>query len=390
MLSRGLRQVKEWIGKATAWADVWCFAMRQCGYNVTFTAKSEEILFSNGSRICGLPANPKTARGYSANLILDEFAYHDHPDRIWAGVFPSVTNEIAFQYKVRIGSTVAGKNNKFWRILEERDSEWSKHVVTVEDAVRDGMPINIPVLRKAVDDEDIWRQEYMCEPVDAATVLLPYELLEKCTSNEASADYFDMDELRDSNRQFFLGMDIGRQHDLSAIWLAENVAGKLVTRRLEVLNRVPLDEQQGRLFDYLRFPSVAFALIDGTGIGYQIAENAEREFPCRAEKYMFNAQSKADLFIGLQGAMQRREFLIPKSATIRNDLHSVQRLFTSGGRVLFSAPTSADGHADRATAAALCQMAFQRSQSASSSAEPINIFSALHESVPTLSRVSLI
>jgi phage FluMu gp28-like protein len=57
--------------------------------------KQAEIRFGNGSRIIAIPANPSTARGYSANIILDEFAYHEDPDKIWAAMFPSLTNPLA-------------------------------------------------------------------------------------------------------------------------------------------------------------------------------------------------------------------------------------------------------------------------------------------------------
>lgn len=389
VLSSGLRQVKEWMLKAQTWAEIWARAMTDCGYPVSFTAKSECVEFSNGSRIIGVPANHKTARGYSANLILDEFAYHDQPDKIWAGIFPAVSNELAFRYKVRIGSTVAGKNNKFWQLLDDPDSGYSKHVVTIHDAVRDGMPLDVEALRRAVNDDDIWRQEYLCEPVDAASVLLPYDLLERCTSGEASADFFDESELRDPTRKFALGMDIGRQHDLSVLWLVEIVGRRKITRRVETLRRVSLDEQQRRLFELLRNESILCACIDGTGIGYQIAENAEREFGARAVRYMFTAQSKSDLFLGLQREMQRVEFLIPAGAEIREDLHGVQRLFTTGGRVLFSAPTRADGHSDRCSAAALACMAAGKSEGLSACAESVSLFDG-RESVPSLSKMSFI
>ena len=386
-LSAGLRQVREWMLKAERWADLWCREATDAGMPVGYKAKAEAIEFTNGSRIIGLPANPKTARGYSAHLILDEFAYHDNPDQIWAGIFPSVSNEIAFQYKVRIGSTVAGKNNKFWKLLDERDSEYSKHIVTVERAVRDGMPINIERLRKAVNDDDIWRQEYMCEPVDAASTLLPYDLLKACTSQDASLGGIDDCELDYGHRQFVVGMDIGRQHDLSVIWLAEIVGTKLITRRVEELRRVPLAQQRERLFWYMRHESVLCACIDKTGIGFQIAEEAEAAFGSRAIGIMFTQQSKQELFLGLQGAMQRREFLIPDDNATHEDFHSVQRLFTTGGRVLFSAPTRPDGHSDRATAAALCVYARKRCDGISSGAEPINLFEDARASVPSLGRM---
>src|SRR5437016_4441530 len=45
--------------------------------------KQLETRFPNGSVIYGLPANPDTARGYSGNVILDEFAFHADAEKIY-------------------------------------------------------------------------------------------------------------------------------------------------------------------------------------------------------------------------------------------------------------------------------------------------------------------
>src|SRR4030095_5752292 len=101
--------------------------------------KQGEIRFANGSRIIAIPANPSTARGYSANIVLDEFAYHEDPDKIWAAMFPSLTNplantfmrrvhalyggsdvtEIKREMKIRVVSTFNGRENKFYKLWEK-------------------------------------------------------------------------------------------------------------------------------------------------------------------------------------------------------------------------------------------------------------------------------
>ena len=55
-----------------------------------------ELKIQNGSRLIFLPANPRTARGYSGNVFLDEFAFHfctefKRPLRNDGNVGPSVT-----------------------------------------------------------------------------------------------------------------------------------------------------------------------------------------------------------------------------------------------------------------------------------------------------------
>ena len=52
-------------------------------------------------------------RGYSGNLILDEFAIHEKPFDIWAAIYPSITNRLTGEKKLRIVSTPKGRGNKF-------------------------------------------------------------------------------------------------------------------------------------------------------------------------------------------------------------------------------------------------------------------------------------
>jgi len=60
----------------------------------------------------------------------------------------------------------------------------------------------------------------------------------------------------------------------------------------------------------------------------------------------------------MYGLMRRRfeerSVRIPVSRELREDLHAVQRVVSTGGNVTYSAPRSADGHSDRAAALALC------------------------------------
>ena len=40
-------------------------------------------------RIIGLPADPQTARGFTGDVLLDEFAMHAFDREIWAAMFPT-------------------------------------------------------------------------------------------------------------------------------------------------------------------------------------------------------------------------------------------------------------------------------------------------------------
>jgi Terminase large subunit, T4likevirus-type, N-terminal len=65
-------------------------------------------------RIKVLAANPRTARGFSGDLILDEFAFHEDSAAIWEAAEPILSSNQDFL--CRIASTGNGKHNMFYRI----------------------------------------------------------------------------------------------------------------------------------------------------------------------------------------------------------------------------------------------------------------------------------
>ena len=83
--------------------------------------------------------------------------------------------------------------------------------------------MNAEELKRGLDDSDAWEQEYECEFVDAANVLLPYSLIDDCVSDEATVECDE--EAGRSVR--YVGIDIGRKHDLTVCWTLEKVGGQL-------------------------------------------------------------------------------------------------------------------------------------------------------------------
>jgi hypothetical protein len=78
-----------------------------------------ELRFRNRGkmgRIKVLAANPRTARGFSGDLILDEFAFHENAEEIWEAAEPILASNKDFL--CRIASTGNGKHNLFYRMVE--------------------------------------------------------------------------------------------------------------------------------------------------------------------------------------------------------------------------------------------------------------------------------
>lgn len=353
VLSAGERQALEWMEKARLWVKACEEILAYDGEirdSAEATLKRAEIRFANGSRIIAIPANPDTARGYSANLILDEFAIHEKPWDIWAAIYPSITNPLAGEKKLRIVSTPKGRANKFYDLWSKNET-YSKYKVTILDAKEAGLPVDIDMLKAGVDDPDIWAQEYMCEFIDNSAVLLPYELIARCESETLTDP---------GNAPLYIGMDIGRSRDLSVIITATCSGGVTYILGIDILDRMPFADQLQILCQKSASARVKRVCIDATGMGAMLAEEARRKLGGKVEPVTFTAASKGEMYTAMRRAFEDATVRIPCDRTLREDLHAIVRNVSSGGAVSYSAPRNADGHSDRAAALALCLRATSR------------------------------
>lgn len=347
VMSAGQRQSDEWMLKALAVAracEAGLAGTKDAGA-AKFTASASEIRFANGSRILSLPANPDTARGYSANLVLDEFAMHEQDREVWAAIFPTITNELSGQKKIRVVSTPKGRGNKFAELWEEGGAQWSRHKVTLDDAIAAGLRVDKAALREGVADEDIWRQEYFCEFLANDTTYFPLDLIRACERIPAP------EAPPDAPR--FLGVDIGRAHDLTAIAELAAVGEELRLVDLETIERAPFAEQRELLWSRLSRPAVRGVAIDATGIGAQLAEETRAKFGSRVEPVQFTNATKNGLFQSLHRAMEEGRLVLPADRELREDINAMHRKISTGGNIQFTAPRRPDGHSDRACALAL-------------------------------------
>ena len=323
-------------------------AAQETGPDATY--KALEVAFPNGSRITALPANPDTARGFSANVILDEFAFHAKSRDIWAALFPVISRG---GQKLRVISTPNGKGNKFYELMTAEDSVWSRHVVDIYQAVREGLDRDIDMLRRGMADEDAWAQEYELKWLDEASAWLDYDLLSAAEAEDAG------DPIRYQGGLCYVGVDIAARNDLFVIWVNEVVGDVLWTREIIARRRISFAEQSALLDEVMRRYRVVRVRMDQTGMGEQPVEAAKRRHgELRVEGVLFSAAAKLDMATALKEALQERKLRLPQGdALLRADLHSVKSVVGVTGTRRLVADGDSDGHADRFWAGALAASA---------------------------------
>lgn len=348
ILSRGERQALEAMREGVQLhlrAIGLAFHARDLEWSPGITA--HEVTLPGGSRITALPANPDTARGFSANVFLDEFAFHHDSAEIWRALFPVISKS---GLKLRVVSTPNGKGNKFYGIMTDPDlaGSWSRHRVDIHEAVADGLPRDIAQLRAGLGDPDAWRQEFELEWLDEASAWLPYELID---ANEDPAAGVPSAY---GNGLTFVGMDIAARGDLTVLVALEAVGDVLWVRELVTLHRVPFAEQLHELDRLLGRYRVARVAMDQTGMGEAVVEQAQRAHGAsRVQGVTFTGPAKLDLATGLKQRLETGRLRLPPDRALRTDLHSVTRETGATGIPRLVAERDGNGHADRFWALAL-------------------------------------
>ena len=356
ILSRGERQAKEAIdeaikpfckafyvlynaqlkGKADPVYDEYEFRVEE----KDATYKALEVTFPSGSRITALPANPDTARGFSANVFLDEFAFHADSRKIWAALFPVISKP---GLKLRVVSTPNGKGNKFYELMTAENSAWSRHVVDIYSAVKDGLDRDVDLLREGCGDEDAWQQEYELKWLDEASAWLPYDLISSVEHEQAGTP-----ELY-TGGPCYIGNVIAARNDLWAAWVLEKVGDVFWTREIVTLKRAKFAEHDAVMDELMTKYNVVRLCMDQTGMGEKPVEDAKARYgSLRVEGVLFNPATKQNMAnIGKENFEDRKVRIPEGDQALRADLHKLKKVIGPTGNVRFLADSDSEGHADR-------------------------------------------
>lgn len=376
--SRDDIQARLFLEDCKAFAKIFNIAGEDLGLQVIDPERkiSAYVLqFANGVRINSMSSNPDAQAGKRGDRVLDEFALHPDPRKLYAIAYPGIT----WGGSMELVSTHRGSHNLFNQLVQEikhkgNPKKISLHTVTLQDALDQGFLKKLQArlreaggdderlhmdeakyfdfIRAGCPDEETFQQEYMCNPQDDETAFLSYDLIASCEYKPDERWEYTLAQLQACQNPIYGGIDVGRVHDLTVGWFDERVGDTSFTRHLLILKDVPFDQQEAALY-----PIIALCrrcCIDNSGIGRQFAERAQKQFGTyRVEPVTFTAQVKEDLAYPLRASFEDRTNRIPSDERIRADLRAVKKETTSSGNIRFTADHGKNGHADRFWARAL-------------------------------------
>ncbi|WP_374607125.1 terminase large subunit domain-containing protein [Thermomonas sp.] len=367
--SRDDLQARLFVEDCKLFADVVHMAAEDLGEQVIDKEQRQTayvLQFANGRRIHSMSSNPDAQAGKRGGRVLDEFALHPDPRKLWSIAYPGITWGGALE----LISTHRGSHNFFNQLVREikengNPKRISLHTVTLQDALDQGLLYKLQqklpadderqdmdeaayfdFVRSGCADEESFQQEYMCRPADDDVAFLEYDLIASCEYG-GGVDWQALE-----GRDLYMGVDIGRKHDRTVLWVLERLGDVLYTRHVEALHNMPKHEQERIIWPWIQ--RCRRTAQDYTGLGIGWGDDAVRRFgESRIELVTFTPKVKEAMAYPVRSKMQDRTLRIPYQPAIRADLRSVTKQTTAAGNIRFTAERTPDGHADHFWALAL-------------------------------------
>jgi len=347
------------------------------------------LRMANGLHIHSMSSNPDAQAGKRGDRILDEFALHPDPRKLYSIAYPGIT----WGGQLEMVSTHRGSHNFFNSLITEvkdkgNPKNISLHRVTLEDALNDGflgrlqekLPNEDPRLdmdeaeyfdfiKSGCADRESFQQEYCCVPADDAAAFLSYELIDTCIlrgeqdmravrENVGKNGYirtFTNHPIKlDKDTPCFLGIDLARVGDLTVMWLGTKLLDVFVPLVIVEMSNVDFARQEQVMHELFSNYRILRACIDQSGLGRQFTERAQKRYgEYRIEGVNFTAQNKEALAYPVRSAFEDRAVRVPSDRHLVADLRAIRKTTTTTGAVRFDGERGTNGHADRFWALAL-------------------------------------
>lgn len=173
-----------------------------------------------------LPSTADSLRGWSATCVcIDEAAFVWKLDDILQGIAPTLTRDK--DAELILTTTPAGCNGPFYDLYQKAldNDDWYVQHTTIEDAINDGLKVDLDSLRSLCPDPDIFNQEYMCKFSKEFGAFLGIDQL----------DFYD--DIPKGKSSFYLGMDIGRHNDKTGIVILNETNDNLYLENIIMLSK---------------------------------------------------------------------------------------------------------------------------------------------------------
>jgi hypothetical protein len=323
--SPGARQSGEWMKKAAAMLARLDIPKKTDGANRI------SLALPNGSRIVGLPDVEAKVRGFSAPamVLIDEASRVS--DELYTALLPMLA---VSDGELWMMSTPFGKRGFFYETWEHGGEDWHRIRVQATDCAR----IPAAFLEKQRREMGLQKfaEDHMCEFLGGGTNAFDRDLVEAALDADiplwnAEARSTPAWLSSRAGQMFYIGVDLGKKQDHSALAMVETDDGQMMVRHVE---RIALGTPYLRVVEMVRelvrSPGLAgrcAVVVDGSGVGEPVMEMFRRaELGCSLAAVNITGGSAArtgrsggytnvpkfDLMTGLQLALENGQLKIAR------------------------------------------------------------------------------
>jgi len=318
-------------------------------------------LGGNCSKIVALTSNPRTLRGKTGSVILDEFAFHLDQDDLLAAAVPVTT----WGGSLEIISTHNGPNSVFYRMLlearEEEDSSYKILHTDVYDAISQGLAQKIAKTRGVEISDDAflkeirskissfaWEQEYECKIASEGSTIVGMESYKGLLSKHPIPDFL---EDRDYG-ELYAGIDVGRTKNYTVLWIIEKCYNDeedkiyYKTVCIKWIQNMDLTKQTKILDKIVGHKCIVKCAIDQGLFGRSISDDLLNAYGKKVIIPIgFSNKLEAELCEITRKAVEYEQIDFPDNNLIMHDICSMRQTYTNSGNIRYEGGVG-DSHAD--------------------------------------------
>lgn len=147
--------------------------------------------------------------------------------------------------------------------------------------------------------------------------------------------------------ELYVGVDIGRTQHRTVIAVVERWLDLFWLRALVVLHNTPFSQQKEAVLKWVNRRDVVKVHFDKGGIGMEMAEYFETNFPGRCEGVQLTPGRQGQIAQAMQIAFQEKHWRIHEDDDLHEDLQLVRKVSDQNGVPVVHTNEGQSGHADR-------------------------------------------
>lgn len=349
LASLSFREAKELIRRARIWIEKILPSIT--GKPPIAECTKTQISFHNGSRIMALPA--KKIRSRSGTIILDEFAFYQNPNEVWAAVAPAIESNP--NMNISIVSTPYGADGKFYEIWNNEEGnydQWSRHKIDVYKAAKQGFPVDPDDLKERYPY--IFDQEFGCQFVTDEDQFFTNDLLMKATYDDHWMEHIpapDEDE-KEPEMEWFGGLDLATSKDKSVFSTLLALEHESLVLEPDIIKdaneRMDYDDQEKKIHTILDNRAYSRVAVDAAGEGSATGQNLRKKYGSSLISEIKGSKWKGVLekIPKLRHDLETGDVKIPRDQNLLRAFRSIEKSVKSNRSVKWKAEQNKHGHAD--------------------------------------------